>query len=41
MLQEETSTISIDGQERDLFVSANVSCVTGKSSSRACVSAHG
>lgn len=39
--EEEHFTVSIDGQEHDLIVSANVSCVTGKEAPGGCASAPG
>jgi|GEM_PF-3485008 len=39
--EEETFIISVDGQERDLVVSASVSCVTEKQSPSGCASSPG
>ncbi|WP_240357140.1 MXAN_0125 family MYXO-CTERM protein [Myxococcus eversor] len=39
--EEETFTVSVDGEERDLVVSASVSCVTGKESPSGCASSPG
>ncbi|MFY2560735.1 MXAN_0125 family MYXO-CTERM protein [Corallococcus terminator] len=39
--EEESFTVSVEGEERDLVVSASVSCVTGKESPSGCASSPG